>query len=99
MHDPHPAAGAPSTAHTGAAAAEEFALFAGGPLLRLRSKLWLLRGKPYVGRRAVLFVLVAWFPLLVLTSLYGLEGKPVLRDMGTFARYVIAGPLLLIAEV
>ena len=74
-------------------------LFHGGPLLRLRSKLPLLRGtKPYVLRRALLFVLVAWLPLLVLATLVGSEGKPLLRDLGAFARYVIAGPLLLAAD-
>src|SRR5262245_52416817 len=74
-------------------------LFAGGPLARTRSKLWLLRGKPYVGRRALLFVLLAWLPLVVLSTLQSAEGRVFLRDLGSFARYVIAGPLLLLAEV
>jgi len=73
-------------------------LFVNGPLLRTRSRLPMLRGKPFVLRRVLLFVLLAWMPLLVLASLYGNEGKPLLRDLGTFTRYVIAGPLLLAGE-
>src|SRR6185436_11356230 len=80
MHDSSPVAAAPAPDD----------LFAGGPLLRLRSRLWLLRGRPYVGRRALLFVLVA---------LQSAEGRVFLRDLGSFARYAIAGPLLLLAEV
>ena len=93
MHDPSATPLSPA----GAPVAE--ALFTGGPLLRLRSRLPFLRGKPFVVRRVLLFVLVAWFPLLVLASLGGGEGRPLLRDLGAFARYVIAGPLLLAAEV
>ena len=89
MHDSSPVAAAPAPDD----------LFAGGPLLRLRSRLWLLRGRPYVGRRALLFVLVAWLPLVVLAALQSAEGRVFLRDLGGFARYAIAGPLLLLAEV
>ena len=95
MHDPSATPLPPAAAPV----AEAQALFTGGPLLRLRSRLPFLRGKPFVVRRVLLFVLVAWFPLLVLASLGGGEGRPLLRDLGAFARYVIAGPLLLAAEV
>src|SRR5262245_22360458 len=89
MHDP--------TAATPDAAATDD-LFAGGPLLRVRARLPLLRGGRHIVRRVVAFVLVAWFPLLLLATLYGGEGKPLLRDLGAFSRYVVAGPLLLAAE-
>jgi hypothetical protein len=74
-------------------------VFAGGPLLRLRSRLWLLRGQPYVRRRALLFVLLTWLPLVVLSTVQGSEGRVFLRDIGSFARYVVAGPLLIASEV
>src|SRR5262245_17569221 len=90
MHDP--------TAATPDAAATDD-LFAGGPLLRVRARLpLLLRGGRQLVVRVVVLVLVVWWPLLLLATLYGGEGKPLLRDLGAFSRYVVAGPLLLAAE-
>jgi hypothetical protein len=96
MNHPHPAAD--TTPAVDRMAVQAHLLFGNGPLLRMRSRLPMLRGKPFVLRRVLLFVLLAWAPLLVLASLYGNEGKPLLRDLGAFTRYVIAGPLLLAGE-
>ena len=56
--------------------AQAHTLFAAGPLLRIRSSLPLLRGKPFVLRRVLLFVLLAWLPLLALASLISTRNLP-----------------------
>ena len=98
MYDAHPAAADPAPAHYTQAVWQAAELFTGGPLRKLRSKLRLLSTRPYIGRRAVLFVLIAWLPLLMLTFAQGTPGRPFLHDIGAFARYALAAPLLLAAE-
>lgn len=83
----------------------DFSLVGGGPFYRLliRSRL-IETGSHHAFRRAVLFMLVTWLPLLVLSTLQGVAiGStvkiPFLFDFAVSARFLIAGPLLIIAEI
>ena len=79
-------------------------LFAGGPPLGLQFKLGLVTpDNLHVARRVLLFVGVAWAPLLVLAGVEGRlvgsgEGRAFLADLGVQARNLVAGPLLIAAE-
>ena len=58
----------------------------------------------HLGRRVVVVVLIAWLPLLVLSALGGHalgDGLvvPFLLDVETHVRFLVALPLLLVAEV
>jgi hypothetical protein len=82
----------------------EFSLVHGGPMCGLFCRLGLL--KPPVdrlGRRIAALVLVAWVPLLVLSSaagdLYGSAGVPFLKHLDAHVRFLGSLPLLLIAEL
>lgn len=87
-----------------AAVAAERVPFESAPPYHLESWLGLMRaGHPHVVRRAVLAVAVAWLPLAVLTLVRGDFMRPdhanaFLLDMGCYARFVIALPLLVLAE-
>ena len=66
-------------------------------------QLHLQRGTPSVGRCALLAIAVGWVPLLVLTILQGVTISPgviyaFLMEFGAHARYLIAAPLLVVAE-
>jgi hypothetical protein len=55
-------------------------------------------------RRAILFALITWLPLLILSALQGVAlGStvkiPFLFDFAASIRFLIAGPLLIIAEI
>src|SRR5262249_10489818 len=55
------------------------------------------------GRRAVLFVLIGWAPLIVLALLQGAlagtgDAASILREAGVHARYLIAVPFLVLAD-
>lgn len=59
--------------------------------------------RPNVGRRALLIVLIGWLPLVVLVVLQSVwtrsdEFTSLLREVGVHARYLVAAPLLIIAE-
>lgn len=85
-----------------AAAEHPESLFLGGPGLGLQARLGLAGpGELWIGRRVLVFLLLAWLPLLALTAVEGrLQGSGgLLTDYGAWARYVIAGPLLLAAEL
>jgi hypothetical protein len=86
------------------AASEDFSLAVGGPLYQLylrtslaQSNLELLR------RRIILFPLICWVPLLLhsLVEGHAVAGVhvPFLLDIETYARFLVALPLLLVAEV
>ena len=55
-----------------------------------------------LGRRAIIAVLVAWVPLVVLAQLQGLAIRTghvaVLMDFAAYARFLVAVPLLVLAE-
>ena len=59
-------------------------------------------GDGAVWRRAILSVLVAWVPLLILAQVQGLAigtgGASFLQDFAAYSRFLIAVPLLVIAE-
>jgi hypothetical protein len=82
----------------------EFSLVLGGPLYQLYLRSRMLR--PPLGllrRRLVGFVLLTWVPLFVLSALEGqaLGGVqlPFLKDLEVQARFLVALPLLILAEV
>ena len=86
------------------ALAEKFSLTQGGALYQLLLRMG--RGKVERGRvivRALLAVLVTWFPLLVFSLLQGLAASPAikipfLRDFAVNVRFLIALPILIMAE-
>ena len=85
--------------------AQDFSLVHGGPLfqLLLRSRLS-SDGMTLVERRAIVFVLISWVPLLALSAMDGhlLDGGvavPFVRDLETHIRFLVVVPLLLAAEL
>jgi hypothetical protein len=79
-------------------------LFDGGPPRRLQRSLGLLKpNAPRIVWRAVFTVLVGWVPLAVLAAaqdlaLGGDRTRALLLDFGVYARFLIAAPLLIVAE-
>ena len=77
----------------------------GGPAYRLMQRIGLIRGEnPSVHRRIVVFLAITWLPLLIFAVWEGLAIGPTPResfllDFATFARFLIAVPLLVVAEV
>lgn len=60
------------------------------------------RDQPRLKRRAVLSVLVAWLPLVVLAQIQGLaigtDSASLLADFAVYGRFLLAVPLLVFAE-
>ena len=82
----------------------EFSLTSGGLLYRLLLSLRLVKPPmEYLRRRVVVVTAVAWLPLLVLSAIAGTAvggvDVPFLYDISTHARFLVALPLLLFAEV
>ena len=77
----------------------------GGPAYRLMQRIGLIRGEaPSVQRRIIAFLAVTWVPLLILAWWEGLAVGPtprqsLLLDFAAFARFLVAVPLVFIAEV
>src|ERR1700751_5871397 len=76
----------------------------GGPLDRLHLRLGLMKlQRPLIVRRALVFSLVAWLPLLILSALQGTlltnVKIPFLYDPSAYIRFLFAVPLLIVAEV
>lgn len=77
----------------------------GGPAYRLMQRIGLIRGEdPSLARRIVAFLVITWVPLLVLSCWEGLAVGPthresLLLDFAAFARFLVAVPLLFVAEV
>ena len=82
----------------------QFILTEGGPTYRLETKVGLIRANsPVILRRAFVSVLFTWVPLLVLSGLQGAAsgrfvGLSFLHDFAVHARFLLAVPILLIAE-
>ena len=83
----------------------DFSLVMGGPFYRLLQRLRLSGpGLELLGRRVIVLSLFTWLPLLVLSLV---DGKawggairiPFLADAETYARFLVALPLMLVAEV
>lgn len=79
-------------------------LMEGGPTYRLQKRLGLIRANsPRIVRRALLSILITWVPLAVLAAIQGhaMQGTvavPFLNDFAVHARFLLAVPLLLLAE-
>jgi hypothetical protein len=82
-----------------------FLLMEGGPLYHVEQRVGLMKkGKRLTIRRAVVAALLAWFPLLILSAIQGAAwghkvDVPYLRDFSAWTRFLIAIPLLLLAEI
>jgi hypothetical protein len=97
--------------HTSASGAEmlrepgDFSLVLGGPLFQLLRRSHLSGDAlELVRRRVITIPLLAWLPLLVLSALEGqaLGGNvavPFLLDVEAHARFLVALPLLIVAEL
>lgn len=78
--------------------------FDAGPYIRLQAWLGLIKaGSLHVRRRATMSVLIAWLPLVILSAIDGramgaTRQQSMLLDIAAHARYLIALPLLVIAE-
>lgn len=89
---------------TGSAPVDNFSLVQGGPISRLRP-ISPLRpsGRALVAKRALAAVLFTWLPLLFLAALQNRAFSdvtiPLLRDYATNVRYLIALPILIVAEM
>lgn len=83
---------------------QEFSLVVGGPLYQLLIRARLLR-PPFEGmqRGMVVIPALAWLPLLVLTLMEGTAvggvRVPFLQDIEAYARFLIAMPILIGAEL
>ncbi len=81
-----------------------FLLMEGGPLFNLQRRLGLIReNAPFLKRRALFAALITWVPLLILSQLQGFAfghavAVPFLRDFSTYTRFLLAVPLLFLAE-
>lgn len=79
-------------------------LFERAPPVGVQRRLGLVTpGNLNVGRRALLVVLMGWAPLVVLAAVQSLSAgvdvvTPLLWEVGVHARYLLAAPLLVLAE-
>lgn len=79
-------------------------LFDGGPLRAVQRRLRLVEHRhPHNVRRAALAMAIAWVPIAILTLVDGRfigEGpaREFVTDMGAHARFLVAVPLLILAE-
>jgi hypothetical protein len=83
---------------------DDFSLVVGGPLYQLLLKTKLARHPlDLVHRRMLVITLIAWLPLLVLSvidgNLLGGVRVPFLFDIEAHARFLIAMPILIMAEL
>lgn len=83
-----------------------FSIIRGGPLYGLRRKIGLVPEKGLaLMKRWLIIVAIAWLPVMAGAALEGvaLEGSkssdPLLRHYGVHARFLLAIPLMLLAEV
>jgi hypothetical protein len=85
-------------------AARPFLLMEGGPLFNLQKRLGLIKeNAPFLKRRALFAALITWVPLLILSQLQGFAfghavTVPFLHDFSGYTRFLLAVPLLLLAE-
>src|SRR5690349_4281980 len=85
--------------------ADNFSIVVGGPVYDLLWRLRLVRvSLPNVMRRVLVLVALTWLPLVVLSLKDGLAFGhhvkiPLLLDVATYARFLLALPLFVLAEV
>jgi hypothetical protein len=83
----------------------DFSLIHGGPLFQLLLRAHLSDEKlTLVRQRVMIFVIITWLPLLVLSALEGNvwggnAAVPFLQDVEAHSRFLVALPLLIIAEL
>ena len=83
----------------------DFSVVIGGPLYQALRRAHLTGDAlELVRRRIVVIALIAWLPLLVLSALGGKAwgdavAVPFLRDVDTHVRFLVALPLLIVAEL
>jgi hypothetical protein len=80
-----------------------FLLMEGGPLYNLERRIGLAHGTPpRTRRRAIAAALLTFVPLFILSALqhhaFGHVPVPFVRDFSTYTRFLLAVPLLIIAE-
>lgn len=79
-------------------------LFEQGPPTGLQRRIGLIDARPFnLERRAALVALIGWLPLLVLTLaqdilLHTDTAASLMRESGVHARYLVAAPLLVLAD-
>ena len=79
-------------------------LMEGGPLFHLEKRVGLIQqNAPFKKNRALMAALLTWLPLFVLSALQGRAfGRSVpvsfIRDFSTYTRFLLAVPLLVMAE-
>ncbi len=76
----------------------------GGPAYRLMHRIGVIKREPSIARRIIIFLSLTWVPLLVLSFLEGIALGPTpeqsfLLDFATYARFFVAFPMIIIAEV
>jgi hypothetical protein len=82
----------------------DFSLVIGGPFCQLLRRVGLGRSTlPNIRRRAAIFAVITWIPLLALSQAQGVAfGKqvqiPLLSDFAIYGRFLICVPLLILAE-
>ncbi|WP_162823724.1 hypothetical protein [Lysobacter sp. TY2-98] len=90
--------------HPAASADDGFSLVIGGPLYQLMRRAHMADAELHgVTRRMVVISLVAWVPLLLLSLAEGRAFSgvklPFLHDVEAYARFLVALPLLVLAEI
>ena len=81
-----------------------FSLVDGGPMRRLMDRTGLAKpGSGGIVHRAIALATVTWLPLLIFSALCGTAfrgnaGVPFLLDFTAYARFLIAVPILILAE-
>jgi hypothetical protein len=104
IKDNAPALGGPSMNSLAPSNHPRFVLTEGGPAHRLEIRLGLIRANsPHILQRSFICILVTWVPLLVLSELRGnaighLVSIPFLHDFAVHARFLLAVPILLLAD-
>jgi len=95
----------PTKTDEGSESASEFSLVHGGPLFQLLRRAHLEGDARTIARKRVLVIsLFAWLPLLVLSAsegkaLKGAVAVPFLMDVEQHIRFLVAMPLLIVAEL
>src|SRR5262245_30572165 len=83
---------------------QDFSLVLGGPLYQILRRSHLSDdANEMVHRRVIMFIVLTWLPLLILTMIEGLawSGRkvPFLYDIDSHCRYLLALPLMIYAEL
>jgi hypothetical protein len=92
-------------AHLGSTNSRSFLLTAGGPTYRIEQRVGLIQASsPLTVRRALLSAFITWIPLLILSALQGTAigyrvPVPFLRDFAAYTRFLLAVPILVMAEI